>query len=598
MTTIRLPLALVITLVALLGTSGLSADPGPALTPPSATGVALDGRLDEAAWKSAARLPVAAIEVPTPDGKQQIAPDVRALSVDGRLVIGVQMAEDPGTSIGLRLMCAPEGTKSAGDAVSIDFRPLELRAPRIHVLGPKGVGRAHYRVDGAADWQRAGAWSLEAGVPWADLAAAKDQALRLAVVVYTRTPNVLGAWPEGAVWRGPARWNEVVPPPTGWLLDVQVDTQRIAREDKADAARMAAWLTFQKGAASPIHPRLPRAEVLEQFEARLVAPLHAILELRPDLEAPVRCVLGDAYQRLGLWQRAGDEFFAVVRTAPGWRAAQYGLHLGVLGRRAAEGEPGAPSDYAGAFARIADAAATRDPSRWQREGVRLGRALLQYKHGEFAASTPVLQELAKRYPADAFLESHAQFSVAGRRAAYEAANRAKREGQLVRPKAEITTTRGVFVIELFPDEAQNTVKNFVYLAQKKFYDGLAFHRTEPFFLVQTGDPNSREGAAAPGEVGTGTPGYAIRSERNKRRMLRGAVVMASAGKDSEGSQFYVLTGTAMHLQGEQAIFGRVLTGQDVVDGLRKGDRIVRITLSDLDAKARYVPLTAEGREPK
>jgi peptidylprolyl isomerase len=98
-------------------------------------------------------------------------------------------------------------------------------------------------------------------------------------------------------------------------------------------------------------------------------------------------------------------------------------------------------------------------------------------------------------------------------------------------------------------------------------------------------------------VGTGTPGYAIRSERNSRRMLRGAVVMASAGPDSEGSQFYLLTGTAMHLQGEQVVFGRVVEGQEIVDALTSGDRILKITLRDLDAAARYVPITVAGKEP-
>ena len=89
----------------------------------------------------------------------------------------------------------------------------------------------------------------------------------------------------------------------------------------------------------------------------------------------------------------------------------------------------------------------------------------------------------------------------------------------MRPKADVKTTRGTFVIELFAKAARNTVRNFVYLGRRKFYDGLAVHRSVPFFLVQTGDPHSRAGAEDPGATGTGTPGHAIASERTQRRML-------------------------------------------------------------------------------
>lgn len=597
MNSTRLLLAFSCALLILCTASPGDARPDQALTPPAAKGIALDGKPDEAAWAQAARLPVAAIEVPTPGGMRELTPDVRVLSVEGRLVIAVTCAEDPGTSMGLHLMCAPEAAKSAADAVSIDYRPVEPRAPRLHVLGPSGVGRAHYRVEGAAAWKQAGRWSLELGVPWADLVKTKDDALRLALVVYTRTPNLNVAWPAGAVWRAPAAWRELTPPAEGWPLDVTIDAQRMAREDRQDAAHRAAWLEFQRGAQTPILPVLPRKEVLAQFKKNVLDPLADVVRARPELGVPVGCIVGDAYHRLGLWQRAAAAYSAAASAGPGWREAHYGLHVKVRGQRYAEHDVGSSSDYASAFTRLDVDAALPERSRWSREGVRLGRALLQYKQGDFADALPVLEELAKRYPFDPFLDAHARFAAAGRRAEGEEALRAKREKDVVRPKAEVETTRGSFVIELFPQDADNTVKNFVYLAQKNFYDGLTFHRTVPFFLVQTGDPHTREGAQTPGATGTGTPGYAIRSERNRRRMLRGAVVMASAGQDTEGSQFYVLTGTAMHLQGEQTVFGHVLRGQDVVDALRQGDRIVKITPRDLDPKARYVPITVAGREP-
>ncbi|MDJ0521548.1 MAG: peptidylprolyl isomerase [Planctomycetota bacterium] len=592
-------LLLTLPLVLALGATTVAAAPGDAVTPPEAKGIALDGRPDEAAWKQAVRLPLPPVTVPTPQGPQQLKPDVRLLSADGRLVVGVTCAEDPGTALGVHLMIAATDAKSAADAVSIEYRPVELRTPRYRALGPKGAGRAHYRVEGAADWRREGVWTLELSVPWVDLTKTPSDALRMALVVHTRTPNVNTAWPAGAMWRGPAAWSELTPPDSGWPMKVTVDAERIAAQDKADKAQMGAWLAFQKGSALPIPPTLPRAEVIERFERNVVAPLELVLQHRPDLEVPVSCLLGDAWHRLGVWRRARDLFQSAVRAAPGWREARYGLHLKVLAQRAAAGKPGGASTYAAAFARLKEAEAVLNPSFWTQEGARLGRALLQYKQGAFDDAAPVLQELAARYPFDPFLEAHARFAVAGKRAALEKAARAKREAKVTRPKADVKTTKGTFTVELLPGtgDAPNTVKNFVYLVRKKFYDGLTFHRTVPFFLVQSGDPNSRADAAKPGETGTGTPGYAIRSERNQRRMLRGAVVMASAGPDTEGSQFYVLTGTAMHLQGEQTIFGQVIAGMDVVDRLEQGDRIETITCRDLDPQARYVPITVAGREP-
>ena len=209
-----------------------------------------------------------------------------------------------------------------------------------------------------------------------------------------------------------------------------------------------------------------------------------------------------------------------------------------------------------------------------------------------------LKEFAKRYPHDVYLATQARNAEAGKRAANGLAMRAKGEKNVTRPKADVVTSRGKVVIELYPKEARNTVRNFVYLGQSKFYDGLAIHRTVPFFLVQTGDPHTRKGAKDPGAAGTGTPGYAIASQKTTLPMLRGSVVMATAGRDTEGSQFYILTGSAMHLTGEQTVFGRVIEGQDVVEQLRKGDRIERVTFRDLDPNERYIPITVAGTEPK
>ncbi len=136
-------------------------------------------------------------------------------------------------------------------------------------------------------------------------------------------------------------------------------------------------------------------------------------------------------------------------------------------------------------------------------------------------------------------------------------------------EATLHTTKGAVTIELYTGAAMNTVKNFVRLAQKGFYDNLTFHRVVSDFVVQGGDPRGD---------GMGGPGYAIRCEINDRPYRTGAVGMALAGKDTGGSQFFITHSPQPHLDGGYTVFGRVAKGQDVVDALTVGDRILRIDL--------------------
>ncbi len=136
--------------------------------------------------------------------------------------------------------------------------------------------------------------------------------------------------------------------------------------------------------------------------------------------------------------------------------------------------------------------------------------------------------------------------------------------------ARIETTKGVFTVELFAEDAPNTVKNFAALAGRGFYDGLTFHRVVPDFVVQGGDPRGD---------GWGGPGHTIRCEINAHPYSRGTVGMALAGKDTGGSQFFVTHGPQPHLDGGYTVFGRVREGMLVVDALTVGDRILKIELS-------------------
>ncbi len=136
-------------------------------------------------------------------------------------------------------------------------------------------------------------------------------------------------------------------------------------------------------------------------------------------------------------------------------------------------------------------------------------------------------------------------------------------------KAVLKTNKGAVTLQLLKDEAPFTVLSFVKLARKGFYNGLGFHRVVPNFVVQGGDPRGD---------GWGGPGYAIRSEYSLARFDRGMVGIASAGKDTEGCQFFITHLPTPHLDGRFTVFARVVDGFDVVDRLQVGDTIEKVTI--------------------
>jgi len=123
--------------------------------------------------------------------------------------------------------------------------------------------------------------------------------------------------------------------------------------------------------------------------------------------------------------------------------------------------------------------------------------------------------------------------------------------------ATLHTNHGAIAVELYDEDAPKTVENFVKLAKDGFYDGVIFHRVIPDFMIQGGDPTG---------TGTGGPGYAFEDEINDHKVERGALAMANAGPDTNGSQFFVVTTQAAPwLDGKHTVFGRVTEGMDVVD---------------------------------
>jgi peptidyl-prolyl cis-trans isomerase B (cyclophilin B) len=140
-------------------------------------------------------------------------------------------------------------------------------------------------------------------------------------------------------------------------------------------------------------------------------------------------------------------------------------------------------------------------------------------------------------------------------------------------------TGGEIRIEFFPEDAPRTVENFVKLAAEGFYDGTTFHRVEPGFVVQGGDPLSRTLPPGDRRIGTGGPGYTIKAEFNTRKHDRGVVAMArSQHPDSAGSQFYITLAPAPFLDGQYTVFGRVVQGMGVVDTIKVGDRMKSVRI--------------------
>lgn len=135
-------------------------------------------------------------------------------------------------------------------------------------------------------------------------------------------------------------------------------------------------------------------------------------------------------------------------------------------------------------------------------------------------------------------------------------------------RAIMETDKGTINLELFDKDAPNTVKNFVDLSNKGFYDGLNFHRVISNFMIQGGCPQG---------TGTGGPGYKIKCEINPNKHQAGSLSMAHAGRDTGGSQFFICHSPQPHLDGQHTVFGKT-EDMNVVNAIRQGDKILSVTI--------------------
>jgi peptidyl-prolyl cis-trans isomerase B (cyclophilin B) len=139
--------------------------------------------------------------------------------------------------------------------------------------------------------------------------------------------------------------------------------------------------------------------------------------------------------------------------------------------------------------------------------------------------------------------------------------------------ARIETEKGTIQVELYAQHAPQTVNNFIFLAREGFYDGITFHRVIAGFVIQGGDPTGS---------GHGGPGYQFADETkgNPLKHETGSLSMANAGPNTNGSQFFITHAPQPHLDGKHTVFGKVVTGQDVVDAIRPGDKMLRVRVEE------------------
>ncbi len=143
--------------------------------------------------------------------------------------------------------------------------------------------------------------------------------------------------------------------------------------------------------------------------------------------------------------------------------------------------------------------------------------------------------------------------------------------------ATIETEKGNLVLDLFAKNVPKTVNNFVFLAREGYYDGVTFHRVIPGFMAQGGDPTG---------TGAGGPGYKFEDEFSVHKHTEGAISMANAGPNTNGSQFFITYAPQPHLDNHHSVFGQLIKGMDVLKQLKNGDRMIKVTVEESEPEGR------------
>ncbi len=562
--------------------------------------VTLDGRLDEASWTRGLALDVEPFEALAGDG-DAVTPRVVLSVADGRLWIGVAAAQAPGPGMGFSALIAGDGAAVAADGVAVAFAPQDIRSPRYVARGPRGVGRAIYRLEAVADVTSRDRWSVEAGVPLADLdLPVGTTALRVAVAVRSRRPEIVAWAPPAAAFAGPTTWARVEIPAGAATTEAALPAaEALAREDARDVERLDAWRLYlaasgrtaeqmaqARGYENALDPELTSDVLLDAVAKPLIEPLDRILELRPDL-AIAQVLRGDVWRQLGQPTAALEAYAAAERIVPGLPEASFGAWVQTRGPSFVQGRAGEATDYVAAREALA-ATAVPDGDSVAAHGLAYARALLDLAQGgeHLARAAEALAPLKARYGFDQLVAFSAE--RASKAVQDWGAERQRRRQDAERddlPRVRLETDRGPILLELFEDDVPNTVFQFVHLVRRGTYDGATIQTTIPFFAALAALDRD--------------PGYTIPTERGgavqSRGAFRGVVGFLGTGRDSEAAAFFLTTGTATNLEDEYVVFGRIVEGQAAADALRKGDAIRRAEVVRQRPGSTYRPVDAQGQ---
>jgi cyclophilin family peptidyl-prolyl cis-trans isomerase len=344
----------------------------------------------------------------------------------------------------------------------------------------------------------------------------------------------------------------------------EVAALALAAREAAAAADSVAPL-----ASDPVWSvRARAAEALALAQAR-----DRVMAMAGDTDARVRSVVMEALGRLK-HPEAGPALQAGLQDQdPYVRSAALGA-LPFEGRSAAEAIEAARAAYARAGADAANDARLAALEAMARLGGDAAREGLEaaLRDPDYLVRRRAAEALRDVFHTDRFAVLEGPATRLSSEDYLEAVRRSRR-----RVTAAIETGAGKIRLELFPQDAPLTVDNFMRLARAGSLDGLAFHRVVPNFVIQDGDPRGD---------GNGGPPWQIRCEINMRRYEAGAVGMALSGKDTGGSQYFITHSPQPHLDGGYTVFGRVVSGQDIVDRMTQGETVKRVTVEESRAARR------------
>jgi cyclophilin family peptidyl-prolyl cis-trans isomerase len=490
--------------------------------------------------------------------------------------------------MGLTVLWAPDGAATAVTAKRLSYHPQDLRGPAYVASEPPGFVWWSSKTS-------ASAWSATVAfrAPTTEGSSETAAPFRLAVAVSGRAPNRVAFAPPEAEFGAPARWARVVvKDPLTFAGVPRPPLDRVAMQK--DAERLRLWRQHVEARALGGPPETARE--------RFVVPLEKASEMRPDL-VMLHVVRGDTLRDLGDLLRdpryhdeAEKAYDDAVRVGPHFPEARWGRER-MRVRRWVRRPGSEPSDYAAALSRIAE----------DRKGIpedspapAIAEGILRYRMGEFDAARTLLEPFAKTHAFDDEIVETVRLAATARELFGQELGFRKADARKddLLPHVRLHTSKGPVLLELFENDAPNTVANFVWLAthgdaegKPAFYDGTRFDEGKPFSLVRGGDPFSRDGAEG---LGHGGPGWSIPTEKGRRRAFRGTIAVDDEGPDAGGSRFYLVTGTTVFPDDRNTVFGRVLEGQDVVERLVPGDALERVEIVRLRKGREYRPTTVAG----